>query len=289
MSWFSIAFNQAIITMLAVPAITEGATIKQAQDLYNDIILSHDARTRPIQNQSMAVEVAISASILSLLAVDEVRQSISVNLLVRLTWTDEIRRWTPSSYGDLTMVDLSVGDLWVPKLLNGNSVSRRDTFSTDYAPLFMLNQGRVIHAPGGILHTACLMDMTHYPFDSQTCGIELISGSSQKFVQLTPSSTKLEKESYIENSEWELLNTSMTVSETEGSTYANFEIHIKRKPGHIVLTILVPVNIVSCLSSLVFLIPVDSGERVSFSITALLALSVYTSEVSTHAFIYLYH
>ncbi|RUS89103.1 hypothetical protein EGW08_003111 [Elysia chlorotica] len=281
MKWLFTLIIQAAFTITAVPTGIGGATIQQAKDLYSDVILAEDARTRPIVNQSTALEVAISASLFSLLEVDEVKQSISVNVLVRLSWTDEIRKWDPAAYGGLREVDVSSGDIWFPRILNGNSVSKRDTFGSDYAPLYIQNRGMVIFLPGGILHTSCLMDLTHYPFDSQTCSIELVAGSSRNFVVLTPFQAKFDEETYIENSEWDLLNTSLEILNSDfGASLAMFDITIKRKPGHIVLTILVPVNIVSALSNLVFLTPLESGERVSFSITALLALSVYTSEVS---------
>ncbi|GFS05837.1 neuronal acetylcholine receptor subunit alpha-7 [Elysia marginata] len=279
---FPVPLRWLAVIVLALPtaATAMSATIDHAKDLYSNVILSEPARIRPVQNQSAAIEVSMSASILSLLVVDEVRQSISLNLLIGLHWTDEIRKWNATRYGGLTAVDVTTDDIWIPKLLNGNSVSKRDTFGTDYAPLSILNSGRVVHLPGGILHTSCLLDMTYYPFDSQRCNIQLFSGSTARFVTLAAASAKLDKESYIENPEWDLLSTSLEVGEVQSTSVAEFEIHIRRKPGHFVLTILVPINIISALSSLVFLTPVESGERVSFSITVLLALSVYTSEVS---------
>ncbi|GFO16739.1 neuronal acetylcholine receptor subunit alpha-7 [Plakobranchus ocellatus] len=269
-----------IIFLNARPVSAQYATLAEAKSLYSDVILAEDARTRPVNNQSSPIQVFISASILSLFDVDEVKQSISINLLVRLIWSDEIRQWVPGQYGGLTEVDVTMGDMWIPRVLTANSIAKRDTFGTEFARLSVDFQGRALHIPGGIVHTSCFLDMTRFPFDNQTCNVKLVSGFSLNAVEFAPLSGNIDRIAYIENSEWDLTSTSMVIGSVDGSSLAIFEIHIQRKPSYYILNILVPVNLISALAPLMFLTPVDSGERVSFSTTMLLSLSVYTSEVS---------
>ena len=55
---------------------------------------------------------------------------------------------------------------------------------------------------------------------------------------------------------------------------------MKRRPGFFIVNIVMPVVLLSALNIMVFLIPVDSGEKISYGITVLLALSVFLSIVA---------
>ncbi|RUS89879.1 hypothetical protein EGW08_002320 [Elysia chlorotica] len=57
--------------------------------------------------------------------------------------------------------------------------------------------------------------------------------------------------------------------------------HVRRKPTFLVLSVLLPIVFLSLLNLLVFVIPVDSGEKISYGITVLLALSLFMSSIPT--------
>ena len=52
-------------------------------------------------------------------------------------------------------------------------------------------------------------------------------------------------------------------------------IHLKRLPIYYLLNIIVPTIVLAFLSAFVFYVPVDSGEKLSLSITILLSFSVF--------------
>ncbi|GFS26215.1 neuronal acetylcholine receptor subunit alpha-3, partial [Elysia marginata] len=56
---------------------------------------------------------------------------------------------------------------------------------------------------------------------------------------------------------------------------------LKRKPTFLVISTLLPIVFLSLLNLMVFVIPVDSGEKISYGITVLLALSVFMSIMSS--------
>lgn len=83
--------------------------------------------------------------------------------------------------------------------------------------------------------------------------------------------------------EWDLVSTEVKtkdIKETKASgteqTYPVIDFHIKlrRKPAYYITGVILPVILVAFLQILVFLLPVDSGEKLGFSITVLLALAV---------------
>ena len=65
----------------------------------------------------------------------------------------------------------------------------------------------------------------------------------------------------------------------EASMYI-IKLELKRKPLLIVVNVLLPIAFLSVLNVLVFIIPVDSGQRVSYCITVLLSISVFFTIVS---------
>ena len=54
---------------------------------------------------------------------------------------------------------------------------------------------------------------------------------------------------------------------------------IERKPSFFVNMLLIPYFVISCLSSLVFIVQPESGEKISLAITTLLALVVFNEYV----------
>lgn len=59
-----------------------------------------------------------------------------------------------------------------------------------------------------------------------------------------------------------------------------FTVEMKRKPKFYVLTIIFPCTLVLALAALGFILPADSGEKVSLEVTVLLSLSVFLLLVS---------
>ena len=61
---------------------------------------------------------------------------------------------------------------------------------------------------------------------------------------------------------------------------AVFTLTFRRKPYYYVLTIIVPTMVLAMLSAFTFLVPIDSGEKLSLGISILLAFSVLVLIVS---------
>ncbi|KAH3829603.1 hypothetical protein DPMN_102830 [Dreissena polymorpha] len=55
---------------------------------------------------------------------------------------------------------------------------------------------------------------------------------------------------------------------------------MERRPAFYLLTMLLPCILTSCVAALGFLLPVESGEKVSLEITVLLSLAVFLLLVS---------
>ena len=126
--------------------------------------------------------------------------------------------------------------------------------------------------------------MRKYPIDSHLCEIYLQPATSvASDIELTLSNTKSDEELFEEHGEWEITKSvSSLTSYLEPSSGARYfvllrTVHVSRRYLSKVIHICVPVILLSILGIMIFLIPLKSGERISFSVTVLLTFVVFTS------------
>ena len=142
--------------------------------------------------------------------------------------------------------------------------------------LKVLSNGTVKTFITGRLNTLCEINPAKFPFDCHKCAI-MIGGS--------PASSKLEFEWDVVNFEsvrnnnpiWKLNNV-ITMEERPSQT--QLEITVERLAEYYIYNIILPASALSVLAISSFFIPIDEGERISFSITILLSFMVLMLQVS---------
>lgn len=139
--------------------------------------------------------------------------------------------------------------------------------------------GEVRWDPPGLYDVHCEMDVTYFPFDYQTCYLQVTSWVyDTNKVNLTRATDYVNTKDYNENGEWVLYSNSVTeTSRTEeGETFStvNFVLTLKRRSGYYLSQIIFPILVISFLTNITFLLPTDSGEKISFILTVLLSLAV---------------
>ncbi|GFR75065.1 neuronal acetylcholine receptor subunit alpha-6 [Elysia marginata] len=280
-----ISIFRALIAVIAIsPSVL--ADFNQTSDLYQRLFTGIDTRVHPSVNTSIPKNVYVVLNLLSLRQIVQTEQYFVINAWLAMTWQDEIRSWDPSDYGGVKFVYPGMDSMWRPKVIITNSIGERDVFSDDPAPLTLACDGTARWSPGSVFYLSCPMDMTYFPFDRQKCSIIFLTQEYGTDVNLIPARNPVNTNGYSGHGEWELKSTSARsrVVLYEGVTYSrlvyNFE--FKRRSEFYLMNVLVPVILMSLLSPLVFALPEESGERVSFSITLLLSLAVFMGIVAGH-------
>ncbi|KAK7115633.1 hypothetical protein V1264_001467 [Littorina saxatilis] len=138
-----------------------------------------------------------------------------------------------------------------------------------------------------VISVLCSIDVTYFPFDTQKCALQFGSWAHHGFeINLTNRSAAGDIGSFVVNSEFDI--TSMPL-ERHVITYGccpepypdvTFYVNLKRKPMFYVLNLLFPCIIITSMSVLGFLLPPESGEKISLEITVLLSLAVFMLVVS---------
>ena len=133
--------------------------------------------------------------------------------------------------------------------------------------------------------TVCAANALYYPFDQQTCFLIFIP--FYYFIdelEMTLTTENVNLNYFQENLVWKLKSATNRNERDINGYYVNtvIELVMKRKPLYFIVNIILPMLLIGILNVFVFLLPADSGERVGFSITILLAMSVFLTIVSNN-------
>ena len=141
------------------------------------------------------------------------------------------------------------------------------------------------------------MNLRYFPFDKHTCKIEFneisrfgfnISNEQgnyyyeRKGIMFQNDPANANHQFLTENGEWELLSLKLDTSpriDVIGETIINYAIYtvtveLQRKPSFYVMILMVPSILIGSISVIGFLLPSESGEKVSLQLTALLSYSL---------------
>ncbi|OWF41597.1 Ligand-gated ion channel 4 [Mizuhopecten yessoensis] len=257
----------------------------EVENLYAYLLPSAASSTyykyiRPDVDQSYATNVTTDLHVTSLREVDEMTGRFTVVTFLNIYWKDERLSWSPSSYGDIREIEFPQSEVWKPALTLANPFSLLKPLGSDGNLVRYTNNGDATWYVGDVMQALCDIEVTQYPFDKQVCPLYFrIWGYEGSDLTLTPSTNDVGFTYYVENSEWDITKTEKEVVVNEAA-YIVYKFHLQRKSTFFLISIYIPVVLLTGLCPLVFLLPADSCERVSYSITCLLAIAVFLTIVS---------
>lgn len=157
---------------------------------------------------------------------------------------------------------------------------------SDNTVVIRVAQDGILHwTPGGVYNTQCTTDVTYYPFDSQTCSVTLATWGYTS-IELSLRGNTVDTTYYEPNGEWEFSTYSISSSTrafgSNSLPQISFHLKFKRRPYFQVMNTIIPMILLASLSVFVFQLPPDSGEKMGYSLTTLLAFAVYLTLVSAN-------
>ncbi|KAJ8319470.1 hypothetical protein KUTeg_004561 [Tegillarca granosa] len=278
-----LCFLLTLITIIFCFRGTYCASRTEAETVYSSLFSSYIKEIRPGSDQNTPLTVNITYFLLAINSFDEVSGIIDVPSMFSLSWEDEKLTWNPWTNGNLYYLLVPQTALWLPKLYLTTPSKAFKAIGDDEYVLRILFNGYVYWSTGGIIKSTCSPDTTYFPFDTQNCTLNIFAfGYTLDEFKFNVTS-KVDLRYFQENGEWELVESvgnGVTVTDDEYETsMAVFEIIIKRRPAYFVVSILCPVVFLVFLNPLVFVLPVESGERMSFCLTILLSFAVFMTLV----------
>ncbi|KAK6190689.1 hypothetical protein SNE40_002495 [Patella caerulea] len=263
---------------------SEGATDEDVERLFEDKVKKGNSKIRPVKNQSERVEVEMSLFMVAILDVNEVQQSVEATIWMKVFWKNELLVWNPSDYGNLTLIYPPKENMWKPDLAMSNGYNELAPVGLDFVLLKSCHDGQTVWTPGQKVHFLCKIDVSKFPFDTQTCNMEFLNWAGTK------EETSLKyRDPEIElpyghvaypNSEWTVTERRTEKADQNEHEKIKVIVVLKRRSLSLVLTVLLPVLLLAFLNVFVFLLPTESGEKLSFAVTVLLSQAVFLSFIS---------
>ncbi|XP_052770639.1 neuronal acetylcholine receptor subunit alpha-7-like [Mya arenaria] len=176
---------------------------------------------------------------------------------------------------------IPVSEIWYPPLIIGNPYSTSTAIKVEDRSFVRLwLDGTIMFYPSGVYEINSPLDSKYYPFDKQAFSIQfVVAGFMYREVNLNAGMTYLSS-IFDGNGEWSVLNMTRGVAiVNQYSSIATFTVSLERKSTFMVVNIIMPIVFLAAINLLVFVLPPEAGERVSFSVTILLSLAVFMTLV----------
>ena len=170
--------------------------------------------------------------------------------------------------------------IWVPDIYLYNTGKHHAEL--DYTHAVAYNDGSVLWSRPGLIKSTCSFDLNLFPYDTQNCYLKFGSWSYDgSDLHLKVANPDIDISNYKNNEEWTLKNYKSNVNIRyyaccpEPYYDITFDYSITRKPGYYNMNIILPTFATATLIIMTLFIPWDSGERISFAVTVMLAIVVY--------------
>ncbi|XP_066293119.1 neuronal acetylcholine receptor subunit alpha-10-like [Branchiostoma lanceolatum] len=248
---------------------------------------NYDKSLRPVKSASTAVNVDFDISLKQIIDLAEKEQTFRINIWLRLYWNDEFLTWNASEHGGVESLTIHSSDVWRPDIFLYNNIAETYGAIEAVTDVTVTSAGRVSYLQPAIFTSACLVDITKFPFDHQECLLEfgswIYDGGKVNVSLVNPTA---DRGIFTQNEEWILNGTPMsrlvTLYPCCPDPYVTIvlTLQLERRSYFYMFNMVLPCIVLMILNLFGFYIPPDSGERLGFFITILLALVVFLQVLS---------
>ncbi|ELU11706.1 hypothetical protein CAPTEDRAFT_90740, partial [Capitella teleta] len=267
------------LTLSAVDA--DGAS--DATRLVTDLLSNYSMNVRPVQRWTDPVKVKMDITLHEIVELDNRKQSLTTSIWMRLYWNASNLRWNPDEYGGVDQVSIMADQLWTPDITLFQSLKEDTDDRLNLYTCIVRHTGQVAWLLPRIFNTACLLYLDAFPWDRQTCNLTFASWSHDASkLEITNGTPEVDLSFYVPNAEWKLLHALILTPTVRypccpADKFLSivYTLKLQRKQAYYIVNFVFPVGCISAASILVFVVPAESGEKVSLSVTLLLSSTVF--------------
>lgn len=254
---------------------------------------SYDPSARPVHYDNETVNVSYELILRQLININEKDENIQLAVWSRMKWNDHNLRWEPKKYGNITKINFRSDDIWVPDITLYNyaqdAVDFGGNMDTMNTRIVIAYTGDALWMAPVILKATCRIKVQDFPFDTQYCHFKFGSWTYD-MARLNVSSYPMVTHFYYPSQEWilqhhETIRTEIkytgacpdencTVTDT---VYPDVTFHLqyKRKSLFYEVNLIFPMFLITALTTITFLLPTASEERITIAVTMLLSVIVF--------------
>ncbi|XP_052085272.1 neuronal acetylcholine receptor subunit alpha-10-like [Mytilus californianus] len=245
------------------------------------LMKGYEKSIRPVMNSSEAVDIKLGLALTQILDLDEKNQVLTTNVWMEVEWYDQKLHWSSQDYEGMKSIRLPCDRLWLPDVVLYNSV---DDYTSGYMPslAMVFDSSRVFWGPVVRFRSSCKIDITYFPFDDQMCKLKLGSWAYHGLqVNVFNRSDTIDVSNLVDNGEWELIHVRVERNVIfyncceEPFPDVTFYVHLRRRVKYYFMNIIIPCIILSFLCISGFLLPPESGEKITLGLSVLLTITVF--------------
>ncbi|XP_076105583.1 neuronal acetylcholine receptor subunit alpha-10-like isoform X1 [Mytilus galloprovincialis] len=265
------------ISLFGLSLCSKSTLIKLTTAVFSD----YDPSIRPYCQGHEQVNVTMDLAIRQLIDMNEPDQIIKLNLWIRLRWMDCLLTWNPSDYDNITDLIVPFDKVWTPDITIYDSVSQ-EFYGLEKFRANISYDGAINYNFPTVTEIQCQVDVTNFPFDRQMCPLQFGSWIyTGNLLDMNLENDHADLSALKENVEWEIPRVPAVKHIEQYSIHSDpfvdltYNLFLKRKPRFYEANIILPSLIITFLATLGFLLPVESGEKVSLEVTVMLSLTVF--------------
>ncbi|KAM7420862.1 hypothetical protein PAMA_015190 [Pampus argenteus] len=220
--------------------------------LLRELLRDYNPMERPVANDSQSLTVQFSFTLMQVMDVQ---------------WYDHYLQWNQSDYPGVKNLRFTPDQVWTPDILLYNSA--HDKFDATFKTNVLVNSsGFCEYLPPGIFISTCNVDVRWFPFDIQRCELKFGSWTFDGWL-LDIQMKEADVSGYMANGEWDLVEVPGGRHEifydccAEPYPDITFVVTLRRRTLFYALNLLIPCVLLSSMTLVVFLLPANSGEKIS--------------------------
>ncbi|XP_076145747.1 cholinergic receptor, nicotinic, beta 1 (muscle) like [Alosa pseudoharengus] len=253
--------------------------------LLDKLFKDYNLKVRPARTWDEKVMVRVGMTLVQLVSLDQKNGEMTTNVFMNMAWTDYRLSWDPKEYDNIDVLRIPPNKVWRPDVyLINNNDGQFDVAL--YVNVLVSYTGEVSWLPPAIYRSSCSIEVAYFPFDWQNCSMVFRSytyDSSEVDLQygLDENGNEIheaviDENAFTENGEWQICHRPSRKNVGD-DLYEDitFYLIIERKPLFYIINIIVPCILTSVLAIFVFYLPPGAGEKMTLSISVLIALTVF--------------
>ncbi|XP_014680695.1 PREDICTED: acetylcholine receptor subunit alpha-like [Priapulus caudatus] len=276
----------------AVTSPTNGNASKGENELHTELFerRNYNIHVRPVANDSVVLKLYLGMALINIVKLDEELQVLHTNTWFRMSWNDRNLTWTPSDYGNITMIRVPSSLIWKPDIYLYNTARADFEHFSSTVKVLIMSDGRVLWVPPALFSSFCPMNWRYFPYDTQACTLKFGSWTyNGNLVEIHPFSgdePSVDMTDYVPHSEWEVVGADGRISTVyypccpEPYMDASFTLTLRRLAAPYVYAVILPCVVVEVVTLATFWLPLDAKERLTTGMLNLVVLVILNSDMS---------